>query len=264
MMKAILTILIALVVALGGMGGYLLSKGGHDRDELKNLSGRLSDLQEQNRILAAQVESLNAEKNRLQEENAALKKQGDALGSDKETAEKKLSQERQKFDADRAAIEADKQKALEAQKTLEENLRKALEGKEVVISQLEGRLKVDVDSKIFFSSGSADLLPGGRELLDKIVAAVATAGNQEIRVEGHTDNVPISKTLSETYPSNWELSACRATSAVRYLEKSAGLPSKRLSASGYADTRPVAPNDTEENRAKNRRIEIILTPTQGN
>ncbi|MEI6071360.1 MAG: flagellar motor protein MotB [Verrucomicrobiae bacterium] len=242
-------ILLALVVALGGTAGYLFYKGGQDREELKSLAGRLTV---------------------LQKENGPLKIQVAALGKEKEAADAALSQERQKTESDRAAIAAAKQKAaeaqagLEARKALEENLKKALESKDVVISQLEGRLKVNVASKIFFDSGSVDLLPGGQDLLNKLAAAVAAAGDQEIRVEGHTDDVAITGALRETYPSNWELSASRATSAVRYLEKSAAIPSGRLSAAGFANTRPVAPNDTEENRAKNRRIEIVLTPIRNN
>lgn len=171
-----------------------------------------------------------------------------------------LDEDRRKFERDRLAMTEEKEKTEEAQKRLETNLRQILESKEVIISKLEGRLRINVASRILFDTGSADLLEEGRLILDKLAKLVKADGHQDIRVEGHTDNVPVGKTLASKFPSNWELSACRATSAVRYLRWQGGISPERLSAAGYAETKPVAPNDTEENRAKNRRIEIILTP----
>ena len=79
-------------------------------------------------------------------------------------------------------------------------------------------------------------------------------------MEGHTDNVPLGAALQARYPSNWELSTARATAVVRFLSEEAGLTPEMLAASGYGSYRPVAPNDTEEGRSQNRRIEIILVP----
>jgi chemotaxis protein MotB len=76
-----------------------------------------------------------------------------------------------------------------------------------------------------------------------------------VRIEGHTDNVPI---RTAVFKSNWELSVTRATEVVRYLIEAHGFPPSRISATGYSEYKPVAPNDTAENRALNRRIEIIL------
>ncbi len=78
-------------------------------------------------------------------------------------------------------------------------------------------------------------------------------------MEGHTDNVPIGSRLAERFPSNWELSTARATTVARYLQDK-GIDPKLLSACGYSEFRPVSPNDTDENKAKNRRIEIALIP----
>ena len=90
-------------------------------------------------------------------------------------------------------------------------------------------------------------------MLDKLVPLLARGGHT-ITVEGHTDNVPIS---TPQFPSNWELSAARASTVVRHLI-ARGIPADRLSAVGYADTRPLAANDTEAGRAKNRRVSIII------
>jgi len=112
--------------------------------------------------------------------------------------------------------------------------------------------------QILFDSGSARLKPGFMAILDVLAPKLKALPNS-IEVDGHTDSVPIS---TATYPSNWELSAGRAGAVIRYLE-SRGLPSARLSASGYADTRPVGSNDTRQGRARNRRVELIVLRQAG-
>jgi chemotaxis protein MotB len=81
-------------------------------------------------------------------------------------------------------------------------------------------------------------------------------------VEGHTDNVPIGPDLVHIFPTNWELSVARAVAVVRFLQEKGGIQPKRLSARGYSYYRPVAPNESEEGRRQNRRIEIILIPVR--
>lgn len=138
-------------------------------------------------------------------------------------------------------------------------LQKELTDKDVEISSLRGQLSVSVLDKILFKSGSADVLPAGQAVLEK-VARVLAGTDDMIRVEGHTDNVPISGRLKEKYFSNWELSAARAASVVRYFQMGENkIDPLRLEAVGYAEYRPVAPNDDDANRKRNRRVEIILT-----
>lgn len=109
--------------------------------------------------------------------------------------------------------------------------------------------------RILFSSGSAELAPAGRAVLDKMVQALQFVDSR-VDVEGHTDNVPIATTL---YPSNWELSTARAAAVARFLID-AGMTPGRLRAVGFADTRPQAPNDTFEGRARNRRVSLVVVP----
>src|SRR5204862_7400713 len=88
----------------------------------------------------------------------------------------------------------------------------------------------------------------------------STSPEKQIRIEGHTDNVPISSKLQDRFRTNWELSTARATTVVRYLIDQGGVDRQYLSAVGYADTHPLASNDSEEGRSSNRRIEIVLYP----
>jgi chemotaxis protein MotB len=129
-------------------------------------------------------------------------------------------------------------------------------------NQLQDKVTVTLDERgliirfqdsILFTSGSADLLSQSYTVLDE-VSAMLTGITNHVRVEGHSDNVPMN-TLR--FPSNWELSTGRATTVVRYLVDH-GMSSDRLSALGYAEFRPVVSNDTAEGRAKNRRVDIVV------
>jgi chemotaxis protein MotB len=115
-------------------------------------------------------------------------------------------------------------------------------------------IHLTLDDKLLFGSGSARLTAGGGILLNR-VARIIKPLKRTIRVEGHTDNRPIATTA---YPSNWELSTARAVNVVKHLISSAGIAPQSLAAAGYGDSKPRAPNDTELNMSKNRRVEIIL------
>ena len=114
--------------------------------------------------------------------------------------------------------------------------------------------------KILFNTGSVVINDRGKELLAKIADSLRDNLNQKILVEGHTDNVGIGTELRQRFPTSWELSTARATAVARFLQEVTGLEPERLSACGYSFYRPLAPNDTEEGRRQNRRIEIILGP----
>jgi len=126
-------------------------------------------------------------------------------------------------------------------------------GKDVDISVIKGRINLRVRDNILFSTGNADMSGKGKQLIDRLAQRLKQ-GNYAISVEGHTDNRPIH---TSRYPSNWELSAARAAAVLRELV-SQGVTPDRLSAVGYADTRPVASNDTPAGQAANRRVDLVL------
>ena len=125
--------------------------------------------------------------------------------------------------------------------------------KQVKVKVVKGGVRVSLSSPILFDLGKAELKPEIFSLLDEIILVLRKVPN-EIVVEGHTDNLPIH---TQRFPSNWELSSARAISVVRYLEKK-GLGKELLSAVGYGEYRPLFPNDTPLNRARNRRVEIKI------
>lgn len=123
----------------------------------------------------------------------------------------------------------------------------------------DGGVNLRIGSEILFASGRARLSNDGMTQLEKLVPLLSGT-NYQLMVAGHTDNIPIS---SPRYPSNWELSSARAGSVVRLFE-SQGMSPARMQATGFADTRPLARNDTERGRARNRRVELVLQPPVDN
>jgi chemotaxis protein MotB len=113
---------------------------------------------------------------------------------------------------------------------------------------------VDIKDAILFDTGSAQLKESGLQVLKKLEALINDFDN-DIVVEGHTDNVPINV---DRYPTNWELSTARAVSVVRYLSEVENINPRRLSARGYGEYSPIVPNDTPENRALNRRVNLFI------
>jgi chemotaxis protein MotB len=148
--------------------------------------------------------------------------------------------------------------ATKTQQSLEDEMRKALESKEVTISELRGKLTVNILDRILFDSGEAELKPEGQKILEKIAGVLVQHTNRQVHVIGHTDDVPIRR----KFASNWELSTARATAAVRFLQEKAGVDPRRLGAVGHGEFHPVAPNTTAEGRAKNRRIEVVILPQE--
>jgi chemotaxis protein MotB len=117
---------------------------------------------------------------------------------------------------------------------------------------------IRIMDKAFFDEGKAELKDSAKKILDKIVPVIKQINNH-IRIEGHTDNVPIK---TSEFKSNWELSVRRGTEVVRYFIERGGVPPQRISATGYSEYRPLVDNDTAANRALNRRIEIIVAKGQ--
>jgi len=144
--------------------------------------------------------------------------------------------------------------------TLVADLKAEIEQGQVTITQLADRLSVSMVDRILFPSGEAALTPDGLRVLGRIGKVLKNTERKVIRVEGHTDAVPISAKLLDTFPTNWELSAGRATNVVRFLQDQVGIQPERLEAVGLSEYHPVATNTTAKGRSQNRRIEISVLP----
>jgi len=161
-----------------------------------------------------------------------------------------------------AKLEKETQKAEETSNTykqLIQEMKGEIAKGQITITELKGKLTMDVVDKILFDSGEAKVKREGLAVLQRVVDILKNVRDKNIRIEGHTDNVPIAPRLAMSYPTNWELAAARAINVARYLQER-GIDPLILSAAAYGEYQPVADNSTPEGRAKNRRIAIILLP----
>lgn len=158
----------------------------------------------------------------------------------------------------------EEQRRLETERfaQLRARLESELQERKFEIKKLEDRLTViDIAGEILFNTGSVRLRPSGTKVLDLIADVLNAYPRRRISIEGHSDAVPVGN--DSKFRSNWELSAARAAAAARYLQNHADVDPTRLVVVGHAEHRPVATNDTEQGRAANRRIEIMLmTPVE--
>jgi len=140
------------------------------------------------------------------------------------------------------------------------DLKKQIENQEVTIKTFEEKISVTFADRILFEFGKSKISPKGRKILGKIGNTLKNVQGKQIRVVGHTDNVPISPGYHYKFPSNWELSAARAASVVNYLQNEQGLDPVNLVAVGCSFYEPIASNETSKGRAQNRRVNIIIVP----
>lgn len=141
---------------------------------------------------------------------------------------------------------------------LNKKLSTELSGDRAEITQLQNELKVTMVNEILFPEGGWTLSPKGEQTLAKIAPALSNLPGKQVIVQGFTDDEPIGSALRAHFPSNLELSSARADNVARYLT-SKGVPSNTISAQGFGEARPVASNSTPDGRAKNRRVEIVIT-----
>ena len=221
--------------------------------EIASLQSSRSSLEQQVRNLESQRESLEKQRDSLTKEKDSLTRENDSLAKKRDS----LTQQVAALDAQRAQLQATEKQSEARYDALLSNLSEELRKGQLQVRQLKGMLTVDVAEQLFFDSGRANLKDTGKQVLQKVAESLKGYEDKAIRIVGHTDNVPITKGLQKVFPSNWELSAARATTVVRFLQD-AGIEPERLVATGRAEYAPVSPNDTTEGRQKNRRIEITL------
>ncbi len=263
-------------------------------DETSRLAGTLQTLEEKYKQLQEEKTMLTARNDDLTQQLAAAMEKSSALQQDLVRArtdldrlEKVLSarnaesgaamtEMRQSIDQleeqnrelarqveqERLAREA----RIDEMKSTYDNLMQKMESEitrgEVTISELKGKLTVNMVEKILFDTGKAEIKPAGLEVLRRVGEILKETVDKEILIEGHTDDIPISPRLKQIFFSNWELSTARASNVVHFLQDNVGIPGEKLAASGYGEFRPVADNTTPEGRALNRRIQIVLVPAE--
>lgn len=244
-------------------------------EDADTLTKNLAELQQKYASLSADNSALKADYEKLKGEAAALSADKlqleDVLKAKSDTLSRNISDLRQKvadLESENKKLKEDivalqmvkEEKVKEVSSTYEKllsNMKNEIAQGQVTISELKGKLTVNMEAAILFDSGKADVKPEGLDILNKMVETLKGVKDKVIRIEGHTDNVQIVGALTRVFPTNWELSAARAINVTRFLQKQ-GIDPLNLSAAAFAEHKPVADNGTKEGKAKNRRIEIIL------
>jgi chemotaxis protein MotB len=221
--------------------------------ERESLASRSSELQ-------SRLDGLEKEKGQLNRELNNVQGNADRIAKERELLRQEQYRLAATLDQERAAKEEEIRRLTRTQEELSKSLQDEISKGNITIQQVRDRLTINMVDRVLFDSGQAQVKPAGVQVLKQVSDILKTITDKQIRIEGHTDNVPISSKLQDRFKTNWELSTARATTVVRYLIDQGGVDRQYLSAVGYADTRPQSSNDTEDGRSSNRRIEIVLYP----
>jgi chemotaxis protein MotB len=232
-------------VALLGLTSACVSQGKFRKKEAEadHLRSRTSQLE-------SELSRSQGELSKSERELAGARAQMSALEGKVED----LSTSANKLASAKAELE---KKSAEYEK-MANALRGQIDAGRIELTELRGKMTVKMKDKILFSSGSATLGKDGKDALGAVAEVLRGIDGKVVRVEGHTDNVPLGR---GRFATNWELSAARALAVVRFMQE-AGVDPARLAAAGYGEFQPIAPNDTPEGRSQNRRIEIVLAPAE--
>ena len=231
--------LLVAALAVAGAGGgayYMHQQRDHARNDAATATQRAQTAEGAKEELAQKVEKLESEK-------VELAKEKEELSKDVEAKAGEISVLKGTYDK------------------LEEKMKDEIDKGDIKLSQSGGKLRVDMVDKILFDSGEAVISKRGEGVLARVGAVLSTMDDKQIQVSGHTDSNPISDKLTQQFPTNWELSVARAVNVVRFLQEKANVPPKNLTATGYGQYHPIASNKSTAGRARNRRIEILLTPS---
>ena len=205
--------------------------------------------------LKSEIDKARGEANTLQQQLRQLTAEKQALESEIQALKDELTRLTGERDANADAVAKAKAR-IEMFKNMLAKFKKMVESGKIKIRIANNKMIVEMASAILFPSGKAKLSEEGEVALSEVASILATIGDRAFQVAGHTDNIPID---NKNFGSNWELSAARAVAVVEFMIEK-GMAPENLSAAGYADTQPVAGNLSDEGRAQNRRIEIVLQP----
>jgi len=269
-MQKRITFFIAILFVVSVMGACVKKSTYEKRDaEAVSLTQTVDELTNQVNQLTGERDELRGKlkstSDELKSTSDDLKSTSDDLRSTEDTAARKiaaLEDQNLKLKGDIAELQQKKEQ-VEAEsntyKELTREMKSELAKGEVTIRELKGKLTLDVVDRILFASGDAKVKQQGLDVLRRVVEILKNVKDRDIRIEGHTDNVKIGGMLAKVYPTNWELSAARAINVVRFLQDQ-GIEPSLLSAAAFGEYKPIADNETEEGRSRNRRIAIVLVP----
>lgn len=249
---------------LNGKVDQLIRRNNKLRDGIASLRNERNRLQNQNKRLQSKIKSLNNERNNLQKQ---LQTQYGRLREEIRTLDQQMRHLQSRSDSisqQITALERQKSKWLEKLTRENKQLQQDLSNIQQTSARRDGNnVVITLQARLLFDLGKAALRSEAQSTLDEIATVLSRHPERKIVVEGHADTQPIrtpSRNFFGVKPSNWHLSAARSVSVIEYLVTQHPLNPKRFVAAGYGDLHPRVPNNSPENRQKNRRVEIVLFP----
>lgn len=229
---------------------------GHNETEWQGKLREIQTLQGQLRDMTGERDRLQEQFTTLQGENSTLTDRLRAAGQDVARTEGELTAARQREEELRRR-QQQQEARLSTYRNMLSQFRSMISSGQLRVRVVRGRMVIELPAGILFDSGRAELRAEGQNVLRQVGTVLAQIRDRDFLVAGHTDNQAISR--GGRYDDNWDLSSARATNVVRFLAQN-GVTAQHLGAAGYAEFQPARENDTDANRAQNRRVEIILMP----
>ena len=267
-------VIVALALGMGACTRFestymkQVGEAGDLRQQLSALQRQHEELLDENKVLKTRIEALTGDLAEMTKDRDTRQAESDSLSQTIVELRGRiavLDTENRKLQQDIVTLKKTQKEKVQKVSTtyqdLLEKMKKEISEGQVTISELKGKLTVNMVDAILFDTGKAEVKQEGLEVLKKVISILKGETEKAIRIEGHTDNVPISGNLAKRFPTNWELSATRAINVTRFLQEQ-GIDPDVLSAVAYGEYKPISDNETPEGRAMNRRIEIILIPRE--
>jgi len=288
MNKILLILLIVLVGVLGFAGVILYPEYNHMQQTLREYEKKIADFNKKNEELNEVHSRLQSQLQECMAGFKTLEEKRDQNQRDRGQEISELNKKNFLLTEERGKLQGQIQKCTEDLRELEKtlaalkregvptqsqidqmkstyeslvlNLKEHVQKQEVMIKDFQKEISVSFVDRILFDFGKATLTKEGEKILKKVGEVLKKIEGKEIRIIGHTDNIPIHPDYQYKFPTNWELSAARAASVARHFQKYVSLEPKDMEAVGRSFYQPIASNETEEGRALNRRVEIIIAP----
>ena len=252
----LLSLVLGCSLLLGTVGcGYSEEEMQARLTRIEELEGQLNESQQERSELEARLQAVEGQNAELVERLRALGQEVEGLEAQRGNLQSSLAETQRALDELRAR-ERQAQARLDTFRSMLERFQSMIDSGRLRVRIVRNRMLIELSDNILFDSGRADLKEEGEQALTEIVQVLRSIPDRHYQVAGHTDNIPM---RSSRFESNWALSSARAVTVARFMIAQ-GLAADRISAAGYADTQPVASNDTADGRAQNRRIEIVLLP----
>jgi len=230
---------------------------------VENAELRISQLESAIRLKDQALSGLDGKISELEEGSEEERKIGESLRRELSSKDTMVAVLEEKLKGEKSMAKARIEELKSTYESLISQLKRELENKEMTISEYEEKLSITFVDRVLFDFGSATITPGGKGIITRVGDSLQNVQGMQIRVVGHTDNRPIRKEYLWKFPSNWELSSARAAAVVGFLQRECGLDPKSFEVVGRSFYRPVASNETDEGRAQNRRVEVIIAPQIG-